>query len=62
MRKDILEKKLARLQTKKAGLATRCQASADVNEVRSLTAELEDVNADQMPGMPKVNRCEPMSL
>lgn len=46
MRKDILKKKLARLQTKKAGLATRCQASQDVAEVRSLTAELEDVNAE----------------
>lgn len=46
MRKKILEKKLARLQAKKTDLVTRCQASADVNEVRSLTAQMEDVNAE----------------
>ena len=46
MRKDILKKKLARLQAKKTGLAARCQASTDVAEVRSLTADLEDVNAE----------------
>lgn len=46
MRKDILQKKLARLQAKKADLVTRCQASADVNEVRSLTAQMDDVKAE----------------
>ena len=46
MRKKILEKKLARLQAKKTDLVARCQASADVNEVRSLTAQMEDVNAE----------------
>jgi HK97 family phage major capsid protein len=46
MRKKILEKKLARLQGKKTDLVTRCQASTDVNEVRSLTAQLEDLNAE----------------
>lgn len=46
MRKKILEKKLARLQAKKTGLVARCNASADVAEVRSLTADLEDVNAE----------------
>lgn len=45
-RKKILEKRLARLQAKKAKLAERCNASSDVNEVRSLTEELEDVNAE----------------
>lgn len=45
-RKKVLEKRLARLQTKKAKLAERCSASTDVNEVRSLTEELEDVNAE----------------
>lgn len=45
-RKKVLEKRLARLQAKKAKLAERCNASADVNEVRSLTEELEDVNAE----------------
>lgn len=46
MRKKILEKKLTRLQGKKTDLVARCQASADVNEVRSLTAQMEDVNAE----------------
>ena len=46
MRKKILEKKLARLQAKKADLVARCQASVDVAEVRSLTAQMEDVNAE----------------
>lgn len=45
-RKKILEKRLARLQEKKAKLAERCKLSTDVNEVRSLTEELEDVNAE----------------
>ena len=46
MRKKILEKKLARLITKKQGLNTRCAASTDVNEVRELTSQLEDINAE----------------
>ena len=46
MRKKILEKRLARLNQKKASLAERCSASTDVNEVRSLTSDLEDVNAE----------------
>lgn len=45
-RKKILEKRLARLQAKKQSLATRAQASQDVNEVRSINEELEDVNAE----------------
>ena len=45
-RKKVLEKRLLRLQAKKAKLAERCNASTDVNEVRSLTEELEDVNAE----------------
>lgn len=45
-RKSVLEKRLARLQAKKAKLAERCNASSDVNEVRALTEELEDINAE----------------
>ena len=45
-RKAILEQKLARLQAKKSTLASRAQASEDVNEVRSLTELVEDVNAE----------------
>ena len=46
MRKKILEGKLARLSSKKEDLAKRCDAAVDVAEVRSLTRELEDVNAE----------------
>ena len=46
MRKKILEKRLARLMAKKQNLATRAQASQDVNEVRSINEELEEVNAE----------------
>lgn len=46
MRKKILEKKLQRLNAKKNKLIERCNASNDVNEVRSLTDELEELNAE----------------
>ena len=46
MRKNILTKKLARLQSKKQSLTERAMASQDVNEVRSINSELEDVNAE----------------
>ena len=46
MRKKALEKRLARLQAKKQTLASRAQASQDVNEVRSLNEQIEDVNAE----------------
>lgn len=46
MRKDILTKKLARLQKKAADMKARALASEDVNEVRSITVDLEDVNAE----------------
>ena len=45
-RKKILEKRMQRLLTKKATLDARCKASTDVEEVRSLTADLEEVNAE----------------
>lgn len=45
-KKDLLAKRLARYQAKRQKLIDRCSASQDVNEVRSLTAELEEVNAD----------------
>lgn len=46
MRKKILEQKLQRLNAKKQKLNERCSASTDVNEVRSLTEELDEVNAE----------------
>lgn len=45
-RKAILEKRLARLEAKKAKLVQRSKDSQDVNEVRSINEELEDVNAE----------------
>lgn len=57
-RKKILEKRLARLQAKKAKLAERCNASSDVNEVRSLTEELEDVNAEIEETESELEACE----
>lgn len=45
-RKKILEKRMARLEAKRQKLVNRCNASEDVNEVRSLTEELEDVNEE----------------
>jgi HK97 family phage major capsid protein len=45
-RKKILEKRLARLQSKKQSLTERAMSSQDVNEVRSINNELEDVNAE----------------
>lgn len=46
MRKKILEKRLLRLQAKKNSLAERVRAATDVNEVRALTAQLDDINAE----------------
>lgn len=45
-RKDILTRKLARLNSKKTTLSQRAMASQDVNEVRSINDELADVNAE----------------
>lgn len=46
MRKSILEKKLLRLKTKRDEMKARALASEDVNEVRSINTQLEDVNAE----------------
>ena len=46
MRKKALEKRLARLQSKKSNLVARANASQDVNEVRAINEQLEDVNAE----------------
>lgn len=44
--KDVLNKRLARLQNKKTTLANRANASEDVNEVRSINEQIEEVNAE----------------
>lgn len=46
MRKKILEKRLARLQAKKASLMARGAASQDVNEVRSINDQVTDIDAE----------------
>lgn len=45
-RKKALEKRLARLQAKKAKLVARGQASGDANEVRSINEQVDDLNED----------------
>lgn len=44
--KEILEKRLARLEDKKTKLVKRSADSQDVNEVRSINEALEEVNAE----------------
>ena len=44
MRIDVLNKKLERLNKKKASLVERANASSDANEVRALTDDLADLN------------------
>lgn len=46
MREKILRKKLLRLQAKKNSIAERAKASTDVNEVRALGEQLDDINAE----------------
>lgn len=46
MRKSILEKRLARLRAKKQSLTERAMSSQDVNEVRGINTDIEDVNAE----------------
>ena len=46
MRKKALEKRLKRLTEKRDGLKARALASQDVNEVRSINDQLEDINAE----------------
>lgn len=46
MRKKTLEKRMQRLTAKKQKLTERCNASTDAAEVRDLTDQLDDVNAE----------------
>lgn len=45
-RKQILEKRLARLQAKRSSLAERALASQDANEVRTINDEITEVNSE----------------
>ena len=44
-RKAILEARLQRLETKKADLVKRSDASEDINEVRSITEKLREIGS-----------------
>lgn len=44
--KTILEKRKARLESKRDALKTRALASEDVNEVRAINEQLEDISAE----------------
>lgn len=58
MRKQILLKRMARLTAKKTKLVERCNASQDATEVRSLTEELSDVNAEIEETQEELNEIE----
>lgn len=58
MRKKILLKRMARLTAKKTKLVERCNASQDATEVRSLTEELSDVNAEIEETQDELNEIE----
>lgn len=58
MRKQILLKRMARLTAKKTKLVERCNASQDATEVRSLTEELADVNAEIEETQDELNEIE----
>ena len=55
MRKKILEQRLTRLRGKVAKLSERMSASTDANEVRSMTEELEDLNAEIAETQDEIN-------
>ena len=45
-RKELLTKRMQRLEAKKQTLVARAQASQDANEVRSINEQIEEVNED----------------
>ena len=58
MRKKALEKRMQRLLDKKNKLVERCNASTDVDEVRSLTEALEDLKAEIEETQEELNAIE----
>ena len=57
-RKKALEKRLQRLMAKKTKLNERAAASTDAAEVRALTEELEDVNAEIIETQEEIDAIE----
>lgn len=58
MRKDVLKKRHTRLLEKRDALKTKAQASEDVNEVRSLNAQIEELNDDISDVADEINAIE----
>lgn len=58
MRKQILMKRMARLTAKKQSLVERCNASTEAAEVRSLTEQLEDINAEMAETQEEIDAIE----
>ena len=57
-RKERLNARLLRLQAKKKQLDERCAASTDAAEVRSMTEELNDLNADIADVQAEINESD----
>ena len=57
-RKDILAKRLGRLNDKKNNLLERSKASTDVNEVRAINDQLEELNAEIDETQQEINAIE----
>ena len=58
MRKKLLEKRLARLNEKKSALSARAMASEDVAEVRNISEQLKDVEAEIEETEEEIAACE----
>ena len=57
-RKDILKKRHERMLAKRDALKNKALASADVNEVRSINAQIEELNADIADVQEEINAIE----
>ena len=58
MRKEFLEKKLIRLEEKKADLKTRADASSDAEELRSIYQQMKDLDTEVAEVREEINLIE----
>lgn len=58
MRKDILKKRHERMLAKRDALKNKALASSDVNEVRSINEQIEELNADIADVQDEINAIE----
>lgn len=61
MRKDILERKKARLEERRTALKTKALASTDASEVRSINDQIEELNAELTDIDDELRSLEPAS-